>query len=288
MQKIGSITSTADANGEWTNGNVAAGTPPTILDADWLNTVQREIANVVTNAGLYLDPANDAQLLAAIKLLTGPGRLLNVKIFTASGSYTATTGTAKIRVRQVGGGGAGGGTLSTSSVQIASGNGGNGGTYGDTGIMAVPTSNVVVTVGSAGVAVAGGNGGNGGTTSFGAYLISPGGGGGGAGSAGGAGSLASDNISNLVSTGTNVSISLPGDKGTGAFNISVQSNGIKSGGGGASQFGIGGGGINGTVSPRTGVGYGAGGGGNAAGPGAASSIAGANGTSGIVIVEEYA
>lgn len=216
------------------------------------------------------------------------GRLLNIQIFTASGTYIPTNGTTKIRVKQVGGGGAGGGTLSTSSVQIASGNGGNGGTYGDTGLMAVPTSNVAVIVGSAGVAVVGGNGGSGGNTSFGSYLISPGGGGGGAGAAGGAGTLASDNISNLISTGTNVSISLPGDKGTGAFNISVQSNGIKSGGGGDSQFGIGGGGINGTTSPRVGVGYGAGGSGNAAGPGAASNIAGANGTSGIVIVEEYA
>src|SRR5471030_236725 len=69
MQKIGSITSTADANGEWTNGNVAAGTPPTILDAAWFNTVQRELANAVTGGGLTLDPANDAQLLAAIKNL---------------------------------------------------------------------------------------------------------------------------------------------------------------------------------------------------------------------------
>lgn len=204
MQKIGSITSTANASGEWTNGNVAAGTPPTIIDAAWLNTVQREISNVVTNAGLSLDPENDAQLLAAIKLLTGPGRLLNVKIFTASGSYTPTTGTAKIRVRQVGGGGAGGGTLSTSGVQIASGNGGNGGTYGDTGLMAVPTSSVAVVVGSAGMAVVGGNGGSGGNTSFGAYLISPGGSGGGAGSAGGAGTLSSDPAPSGNSTGTNV------------------------------------------------------------------------------------
>ncbi|TPG62740.1 hypothetical protein EAH77_09695 [Ewingella americana] len=69
MQKIGSITSTADANGEWTNGNVAAGTLPTILDAAWFNTVQRELADVVTAGGLSLDSSNDAQVLAALKLL---------------------------------------------------------------------------------------------------------------------------------------------------------------------------------------------------------------------------
>lgn len=216
------------------------------------------------------------------------GRLLNIQTFTASGTYTPTLGTTKIRVKQVGGGGAGGGTLSTSSVQIASGGGGNGGTYGDTGLMTAPSSSVSIIIGTAGAGVAGGNGGTGGSTSFGAYLVSPGGAGGPAGAAGSAGTLASDNISSLVSTGTNVSISLPGDKGTGAFNISVASNGIKSGGGGDSQFGIGGGGINGTTSPNIGRGYGSGGGGNAAGPGAASSIAGANGASGICIIEEYA
>lgn len=67
MQKIGSITTTADANGEWTNGNVAAGISPTIMDAAWFNTIQRELANIVTSGGLTLDPANDAQVLAALK-----------------------------------------------------------------------------------------------------------------------------------------------------------------------------------------------------------------------------
>lgn len=69
MQKIGNITSTADANGEWTGGNVAAGTPPTIIDAAWLNTIQRELAGLVAAAGLALDPQNDAQVLAALKKL---------------------------------------------------------------------------------------------------------------------------------------------------------------------------------------------------------------------------
>lgn len=69
MQKIGNITSTADANGEWTNGNVAAGTAPTIIDAAWLNTIQRELAGIVTGGGLALNPTNDAQVLTAIKKL---------------------------------------------------------------------------------------------------------------------------------------------------------------------------------------------------------------------------
>ncbi len=75
MQKIGSITPTADANGEWTNGNVAAGISPTLMDAAWFNTIQRELANIVTGGGLTLDPANDAQVIAALK-----------KIFLQSGN----------------------------------------------------------------------------------------------------------------------------------------------------------------------------------------------------------
>lgn len=265
-----------------------------LIEVEWNSTLTAWV--LCGNSGGALPVASPTQSNHAVPLsllnsslaAQSVGRLLNIQTFTSSGTYTPTLGTTKIRCKQVGGGGAGGGTLSTSGSQIASGGGGNGGTYGDTGLMAVPSSSVSIIVGTAGAGVAGGNGGSGGSTSFGAYLVSPGGAGGPVGAAGGAGTLASDNISSLVSTGTNVSISLPGDKGTGAFNISVASNGIKSGGGGDSQFGIGGGGINGTTSPNIGRGYGSGGGGNAAGPGAASSIAGANGASGICIIEEYA
>lgn len=98
MQKIGNITNTADVNGEWTNGNVAAGTPPTILDAAWLNTVQRELSGVVTGSGLTLDPANDGQVLAGLKLLmnkaltgvVGATRNAAMSIPTASASATFT------------------------------------------------------------------------------------------------------------------------------------------------------------------------------------------------------
>lgn len=67
MKKIGDVTSTADKNGEHTNGNVAAGIAPTILEADWLNSVQREILGVIIAAGLKQDKNNDNQLVEAIK-----------------------------------------------------------------------------------------------------------------------------------------------------------------------------------------------------------------------------
>ena len=69
MQKVGNTTDTADANGEYTNGNVAQGIPPTIINAEMLNTFQRELVNVVEGAGIALEPENYDQLLLSIKKL---------------------------------------------------------------------------------------------------------------------------------------------------------------------------------------------------------------------------
>ncbi|MER3000971.1 hypothetical protein [Morganella morganii] len=72
MKKIGDVTSTADKNGEWTNGNVAAGIAPTILEAGWLNSVQREILGVIIAAGMQQDKNDDTQLSKAIsKIISG-------------------------------------------------------------------------------------------------------------------------------------------------------------------------------------------------------------------------
>ncbi len=73
MKKIGDVTSTADKNGEWTNGNVAAGIAPTILEAGWLNSVQREILGVLTKAGIPQDKNNDTQLAEAISKIISDG-----------------------------------------------------------------------------------------------------------------------------------------------------------------------------------------------------------------------
>ncbi|QJW57012.1 hypothetical protein HL670_03909 [Serratia plymuthica] len=67
MRKVGNTTDTADANGEYTNGNVAQGIPPTIINAEMLNTFQRELIGVVEGAGMILDPADDGQVIKALK-----------------------------------------------------------------------------------------------------------------------------------------------------------------------------------------------------------------------------
>ena len=67
MQKIGASTSSANALGEFTEGNPAAGIPATLLKASWLNTMQRELVNLVVAAGLALNSADDSQVLKAIQ-----------------------------------------------------------------------------------------------------------------------------------------------------------------------------------------------------------------------------
>jgi hypothetical protein len=69
MRKVGSTTDTADANGEYTNGNVANGISPTIINAEMLNTFQRELVNVVEGLGIALDPNDDGQVFKALKII---------------------------------------------------------------------------------------------------------------------------------------------------------------------------------------------------------------------------
>ena len=245
-----------------------------------------------SGAGVAVPAGQNAILFGdGVNIVVGasPGSLLNAQVFTSSGVYTKTPGTKKIIVKMVGGGGGGGGTVPTNSSQIASGAGGNSGTYSESGLIdATSITTVNFTVGSAGAGQAGANGANGGASTFGPYLTAPGGAGGGFGAAGSAGTVGPDQVPGAGGYGSSMMFSYPGSGGTGSFNISVVSAGIKSGRGGDSPFGMGGGGINGTTSPRNGTGYGSGGGGNAAGPGANSSFAGGSGAGGLIIVEEYA
>lgn len=76
MKKIGDITNTADKNGEFTDGNVAAGTPPTQLMGAWFNSVQREILNVLAKAGVPQSATKEDQLAEAItKMVASAGYL---------------------------------------------------------------------------------------------------------------------------------------------------------------------------------------------------------------------
>lgn len=74
MQKIGDIPNTrADNNGEFTDGNVAGGVPPTILPAEWFNTIQRELMSILSAAEIDADSAQFNQVLLSIQKLIGEG-----------------------------------------------------------------------------------------------------------------------------------------------------------------------------------------------------------------------
>lgn len=69
MQKIGDSTALADENDEWTEGDPGSGTPATPITEEWLNTVQRELGNLVEGSGATLDPGNDSQVLGAVQAI---------------------------------------------------------------------------------------------------------------------------------------------------------------------------------------------------------------------------
>jgi hypothetical protein len=68
MHKIDSDGSVA---GEFVSEDTATGRPPTVVTADWLNTVQGEILSVLDAAGVAPDKLNKTQLATAINFLIG-------------------------------------------------------------------------------------------------------------------------------------------------------------------------------------------------------------------------
>ena len=229
-------------------------------------------------------------LLEYLGLGDGTGRLTNIRTFTSSGVYTPTAGTKKIRVRIIGGGGAGGGAAaSTVSGYLAAGHGGNGGSYGETGLIDIRgITSVTVTVGAAGAGAAGANGSDGGISSFGNYIIAPGGRGGNFGASGPASnSWVPDHPQSDDCTGTALFISVPGQGGYGQMSFVTGS--AKGGRGGSSVLGTGGSAF--VLNATGGYGWGLGGGGAGSVTTYAngtSATAGGHGARGQVIVEEYA
>ncbi|MCI1670722.1 MAG: phage tail protein [Citrobacter freundii] len=238
-----------------TAGTVASGDDARITGAMQKNQNGADIPDV-------------AKFLQNLGLGDGSGRLINFKVFTASGTYTPIPGTKKIKVTLIGGGG-GGGYAGPSFY----GSGGGGGGVVKKFMVAPASQSVTVGAGGiAGTAIVGA--GSGGNTTFGTLTASGGGGGRFNSNTGGGNGLGG------VATGGDVNIQ--GGTGWGGLNIS---NILLAGPGGcAPGFGESAGyilsatGGDGLVS----TGYGSGGGGGVNGGN------GAAGRAGMVIIEEYA
>ena len=213
------------------------------------------------------------------------GRLLNIQVFTSSGTYTPTAGTKRIKVKAVGGGGAGGGAVAT-STGVSAGGGGGSGAYAE-GYYTSGFSGLTVTIGAGGASASGAVGGNGGTTSFGALISCPGGGGGQIGTASNTTiAYSSQGAPGTTPTGSGLIVSGKGQPGQNGVAFGTAGIGI-AGIGSPSPFG--GGGTQ-SVNGNTGVpaiSYGSGGGGTCNTP-SQSAHSGGAGAPGVVIIEEYA
>jgi len=280
-------------NGFFTNGSPGV-VPATVVDQDWANAVQEEIAGVITNAGITLDKTNRAQLTAAIavKIATvNPGRLLRIVPFTANGTWTKGAGTTAICVKRIiGGGSSGGGSLATSSSVCSTASGGATGSCAqDVWFDVTSTATAAVTIGAGGGASTGA-GNAGGTTSLvaSAFSIScPG---------GGVAAVKQDNTSvtfdvsaqappggsPTISNSLYVGMSSSGAPGPVGL---LFSGSVVSGQGASSP--LGGGGLN-TNSGNGGSaqGFGAGGGGGAAPP-SSGNVTGGAGSQGYIEIWEY-
>ncbi|QBO63883.1 tail fiber repeat protein [Escherichia phage vB_EcoM_Goslar] len=202
------------------------------------------------------------------------GRLLNMRVFTSSGTYTPTQGTKRIRVTITGGGGGGGGCQAYSNSETFFGAGGGaGGTV--ISVITVTAASYSVIIGSGGSGGSGATSGNGGGDSkFASLLTAPGG--------QGAGKTTVTNTGGgyggAPATGD---IRIPGGDGSDG-----QAGTIAVGGcGGASYWG--GGGRAGVGTAHNGLAPGSGGGGAYDNSYSGTAKPGGRGANGICIIEEF-
>lgn len=272
------ISTAAQASAGTDNASIM--TPLRVAQQDALRALLAGNSSQVFNVG----PAVSGTQAPQLQQMTG--RLINIQVFTASTTYTPTTGMTHCLVQAIGGGGSGGQASANTASQVSFGSGGASGSYGTWYLTAAQIgASQIVTIGAGGAGVTGG--GNAGTaTTLGALVnCQPG-------NYGGWNQIATSVIAaNSVDappgsapSGTGLlygAAGMPGEHGlafgTAAFNIP--------GRGGASPFGAGGGG-NGTGGGGNGYGYGSGGGG-AGSPVSGAVQKGGNGANGLMIIFEY-
>ncbi len=258
-------------------------------------TIQRAGSDTIEGAtSIALLPAERLTLMSDggtgwRVMAAGTGALINIQVFSASGTYTPTPGMQSCIVHAVGGGGGGGGMSNGTSQSSPAGGGASGGYAVVEFTAAEIGASRAVTIGAAGAGGAAGanNGGSGGTTSLGALLTVPGGlGGSGSGGsagtvlrAGGSGGAAPSNSGGVV---LYASPGQPGGPGIGTADGLLGGPGAPSpltGGGGGAWTGI-------NAPGNAASGPGAAGSG-ACGGVSAGSLAGGAGAAGRIIILEY-
>lgn len=269
----------AAATGTQTTPAVTAGWVPLYVVTVAYGQTAITTAQIVQASGApFVDPL---QVGRGIQ----PGRLLNIQTFATAGTFTyvSTAGTNHCRVTVVAGGASGGGAAANTSGQVAYGGGGGAGGAAAGYYPVASLSGQTITVGAGGAAASGtGNSGN--SSSVGSVISASGGAGASAGFAGSPPSCAAPGVGGM-GVGGNIfnTVGGPGSPGLG---IAV-SNAV-AGSGGVSILAPGISGPFSTVAVgNNGVGPGCGGSGAASQNGGAAKASGA-GSTGIVIIEEFA
>lgn len=268
----------------WSAGDLAVNMLTAGTIATFLQTANNLLE--IKNAG----SAAVTSTLGNLGLANGSGtvgRLLNIQDFSATATYTPTTGTKFIIVEVTAGGGCGGSTPVTGSLQVAVGGGGGaGGTAVSNLLISAITSTVAISVGGGGVANTSTTGTSGGASSFGSYLSASGG-------------APSANATAVTQGDTQLTYNGGGGDGSSGNMNNIRGScggagvvlkfGYESGEGGRSYVSAGGPSIItlGTNSPGVNGRYGSGGSGAFAGN-SASAILGGNGGAGFVRIWEYA
>jgi hypothetical protein len=281
----GTVTTNADLTGDVTS----AGNATTLTNSA---VTGQALTGYSISSGTVL--ATDSILQAIEKIAGntgGGGTVLSVQIFTSgAGTYTPTSGANWIWVRAVGGGGGGGGCTS-GTASGGMGQSGGSGAYGEYWGAAATLSYAVGAAGSAGTA--GNTGGTGGATTFGTAgaQLNLGGG------VGGTATNSSSTFTGFSVVGAAGGAATTADLGIagapGRSGVMFQASVAFSGAGGDCAFGSGGssstvfGNSAASVAGTDGSGYGSGGSGGIC-VSTAGSAAGGAGTSGVIIITEYA
>lgn len=243
-------------------------------DPNFAATMTTELAKKMDKARNGADIPDVAAFLNNLGLVGGlasdaVGRLIGVKIITASTTYAATPGTKKVLAIITGGGGAGGSCSATTTGSTFSGAGGGAGGTCIGLLNLADATNKAITIGAGGAAELAG-----GSTTF-AGMVAGGGGGGGytgvTSTPGGTGGTATGGIMNIPG-------GYGGDGQSGTYLIS--------GMGGGSLWGTGG--RSGQSTGMSSIVYGAGGGGAYDTGFSGTKRNGGNGAPGVAVILEFA
>ncbi|HBW3343521.1 TPA: phage tail protein [Klebsiella pneumoniae] len=258
-------------------------------DPNFATTVTNSLAGKMDKSANGSDIENVSVFLQNLGLGDASGyvgRLLNIQVFTASGTVTKTPGAKKWRIKCLGAGGGSSAAPATGSNEVSVSNGGGSGAYaeGIYDVSSITTASVVIGSGGAGGTAGSIYGADGGASSVGSFISSPGGK---AGLPAGPANPPFQPVANTNSDGP-TGWNIVGSSGAGAEPAVAVTYSYAAGSRGSNSiFGVGGSipAINSPANPGGGYGSGASGCSNGQSQSAKS---GAAGRPGIVIIEELA